>query len=92
MKWGVGPFYEGGNVGRSDLIPIKILPIFSKNVPITRKKLMGVALLLPKSLLFLPQGLWVLQTIQMKLILLCVWEERVVLGSAKTALKLKYEI
>ena len=34
----------------------------------------------------------VLQTNQMKLILLCVWEERAVLGSAKTALKLKYEI
>ena len=34
----------------------------------------------------------VLQTIQMKLILLCVWEEQVVLGSAKTALKFKYEI
>ena len=34
----------------------------------------------------------VLNTIQMKLILLCVWAERVVLGSAKTALKFKYEI
>ena len=34
----------------------------------------------------------VLQTIQMKLILLCVWAEPAVLGSAKTALKLKYEI
>ena len=34
----------------------------------------------------------VLQTIQMKLILLCVWAERVVLGSAKTALKCNYEI
>ena len=33
-----------------------------------------------------------LQTIQMKLILLCVWAERAVLGSAKTALKFKYEI
>ena len=31
----------------------------------------------------------VLQTIQMKLILLCVWAERVVLGSAKTALNFK---
>ena len=30
----------------------------------------------------------VLQTIQMK----CVWAERAVLGSAKTALKFKYEI
>jgi hypothetical protein len=29
----------------------------------------------------------VLQTIQMKLILLCVWAEPAVLGSAKTALK-----
>ena len=34
----------------------------------------------------------VLQTIQMKLILLCVWAERAVLGNAKTALKFKYEI
>jgi hypothetical protein len=34
----------------------------------------------------------VLQTIQMKLILLCVWAERAVLGSAKTVLKFKYEI
>jgi hypothetical protein len=34
----------------------------------------------------------VLQTIQMKLTLLCVWAERAVLGSAKTALKFKYEI
>jgi hypothetical protein len=33
-----------------------------------------------------------IQTIQMKLILLCVWAERAVLGSAKTALKFKYEI
>ena len=32
------------------------------------------------------------QTIQMKLILLYVWAERAVLGSAKTALKFKYEI
>ena len=30
------------------------------------------------------------QTIQMKLILLCVWAELVVLGRAKTALKFKY--
>ena len=35
----------------------------------------------------------VLQTIQMKLIFLCVWAELLaVLGSAKTALKFKYEI
>ena len=34
----------------------------------------------------------VLQTIQMKLILLSVWAERAVLGGAKTALKFKYEI
>ena len=34
----------------------------------------------------------VLQTIQMKLILLCVWTEPAVLGSAKTDLKFKYEI
>ena len=34
----------------------------------------------------------VLQTIQMKLILLCVWAERAVLGSTKTALKFKHEI
>ena len=33
-----------------------------------------------------------LQTIQMKLILFCVWAKRAVLGSAKTALKFKYEI
>ena len=33
----------------------------------------------------------VLQTIQMKLILLCVWAERAVLGNAKNALKFKYE-
>ena len=34
----------------------------------------------------------VLQTIQTKLILLCVWAELAVLGSTKTALKFKYEI
>ena len=34
----------------------------------------------------------VLQTSQMKLILLCVWAEPAVLGSTKTALKFKYEI
>ena len=34
----------------------------------------------------------VLQTIQMKLILLSVWAEWAVMGSAKTALKFKYEI
>ena len=34
----------------------------------------------------------VLQTIQMKLILLCVWAELAVLGSAKSAFKFKYEI
>ena len=34
----------------------------------------------------------VLQTIQIKLTLLCVWAERAVLGSAKTALKFKYDI
>ena len=34
----------------------------------------------------------VLQTIQMKLMLLCVWVEPAVLGSTKTALKFKYEI
>ena len=34
----------------------------------------------------------VLQTIQMKHILLCVWAELAVLGSTKTALKFKYEI
>ena len=33
-----------------------------------------------------------LQTIQMKLILLCDWAEPAVLGSAKTTLKFKYEI
>ena len=34
----------------------------------------------------------VLQTIQMKLILLCVWAELAVLDSTKTASKFKYEI
>ena len=34
----------------------------------------------------------VLQTIQMKPILLCVWPEPAVLGSTTTALKFKYEI
>ena len=34
----------------------------------------------------------VLQTIQMKLILFCVLADRAILGSAKTALKVKYEI
>ena len=34
----------------------------------------------------------VLQTIQMKLILLCVWAEPADLGSAKTALKFIYKI
>ena len=34
----------------------------------------------------------VLQTIQMKLILLCVWAEPAILGSTKTASKFKYEI
>ena len=34
----------------------------------------------------------VLQTIQIKPILVCVWAKPVVLGSAKTALKFKYEI
>ena len=34
----------------------------------------------------------VLQTIQMKLILLWVWAEQAVLGRAKTALEFKYEI
>ena len=34
----------------------------------------------------------VLQTIQMKLILLCVWAEPAVLGSTKTALKFQFEI
>ena len=34
----------------------------------------------------------VLQTIQMKLILLCVLAERVILGSDTTALKFKYKI
>ena len=34
----------------------------------------------------------VLQTIQIELILLCVWAEPAVLGSAKTTLKFKYRI
>ena len=33
----------------------------------------------------------VLQTIQIELILLCVWAEPAVFGSAKTALKFDYE-
>ena len=34
----------------------------------------------------------VLQKIQMKLILLCVWAERAITGGAQTALKFKHEI
>ena len=34
----------------------------------------------------------VLQTIQMKLMLLCVWAELAILGCAKTPLEFKYEI
>ena len=34
----------------------------------------------------------VLQTIQMKLLVLCVWAEPAVLGSTKIVLKFKYEI
>ena len=34
----------------------------------------------------------VLQKIQMKLMLLCVWAEPAVLGSTKTSLKFKYKI
>ena len=34
----------------------------------------------------------VLQTIQMTLVLSCLWAEPAVLGSAKTTLKFKYEI
>ena len=34
----------------------------------------------------------VLQTVQVKLMLLCVWAGQAVLGSAKTELKFKYEI
>ena len=34
----------------------------------------------------------VLQTIQMKLILLCVWPKLAISGSTKTAIKFKYEI
>jgi hypothetical protein len=33
-----------------------------------------------------------IQTIQMKLIFLCVWAEPAILGSAKTALEFKYEL
>ena len=43
-----------------------------------------------KSIMYLERDIYrVLQTIQMKHILLCVWAERNILGSA---LKLKYEI
>ena len=48
-----------------------------------------------KSIMYLERYMYiyrVLQTIQMKLILLCVWAERTNLGSAKTTLKIKYEI
>ena len=34
----------------------------------------------------------VLQTIQIKLILLCVWADLAILGSTKTTLKFNYEI
>ena len=34
----------------------------------------------------------VLQTIQMKLVFLCVWAEPAILGNTKTALKFKYEV
>ena len=34
----------------------------------------------------------VLQTNQMKLIIMCVWADLAVLGSTKTALKFQYEI
>ena len=56
---------------------------------------------LTQTFLFLPTKLngWfrdilirVLQTIPMKLILLCVWAEWVIFGSSKTALKFKHEI
>ena len=56
---------------------------------------------LTQTFLFLPTKLngWfrdilirVLQTIPMKLILLCVWAEQAVLGSAITVLKFKYKI
>ena len=40
--------------------------------------------------MFIPDSR-VIQTIQMKLIFLCVWAEPAVLGSTKTALKFKYE-
>ena len=64
-------------------------------------KLGSTALSLDMSDLFDAHDMWyvhqrykhrVLQTIQMKLILLCVWAEWAVLGSAKTALKFEYEI
>ena len=51
--------------------------------------------LLVKVIRWLPRQRYtyrVLQTIQMKLILLCGWAELAVLGSKKTALKFKYEI
>ena len=54
----------------------------------------------PVNMSYVPQPLFtnqrytyrVLQTIQMKVILLWVWAEGAVLGRAKTALKFKYEI
>ena len=36
--------------------------------------------------------IWIAPNNSMKLILLCVWAEPAVLGSAKTALEYKYEI
>ena len=53
----------------------------------------GMTQILPSAKLYLYQRYTyrVLQTIQKKVILLCVWAEPAVLGSTKTALKFKYE-
>ena len=56
---------------------------------------MGLALVHFQIYWLLRDGRWVdrvLQTIEMKLILLYVWAERAVLGSAQTALKFNYKI
>ena len=47
----------------------------------------------PFNMRFMPRYTYrVIQTIHMKLILLCVGPDWAILGSAKTALKFKYEI
>ena len=66
--------------------PLQRLRFFIENYHATQRSVRE-----PHSCLFLNSAR-VLQTIQMKLILLWVWAEPAVLGRAKTALKFKYEI